>query len=420
MKKETLAEMIGYADEKMLAESEHPRRIPMVVTASLGAVACAVMVLGFTALFQQGRKGEMRVATDYSSETSDTSSASVADEIDDVQNPPHLSLQRLNEQDGLSKTLVADSVEELYYNEPNFLDPAMKKLPVFYGKAPAMSEEEMNTKLQQIADRMGEKIQRTTYDYYYLDNQENLLEDEQISDPNRAYDITCVNAYLDDKMIGIQPDGTVILKLAIDPNGPGVLTMPHAYGWNVDLEEFSKRYSDGLEQFKGFLSGEKILTRASGVYEIYDDFKEQRKFVEVLGYEASDDPEQLLLNYSWMTIIDNSTVEGNGSVSEIVSYKEQVPLNKIGDYPLISVEEAEQMMKQGKYECACKTLGDLSQYPIVNRNLAYYRWIYDNSDTYYVPYYRFTLEIGQKESGAKEFAVCYVPAISNEQYSYAE
>ena len=44
MKKETLAEMIGYADEKMLAESEHPRRIPMVVTASLGAVACAVVV----------------------------------------------------------------------------------------------------------------------------------------------------------------------------------------------------------------------------------------------------------------------------------------------------------------------------------------------------------------------------------------
>ncbi len=188
----------------------------------------------------------------------------------------------------------------------------------------------------------------------------------------------------------------------------------------MDLEEFSNRYGDGLEQFKGFLSCEKILTRASGVYEIFDAFEEPRKFVEVLGYEASDDPEQQLLNYSWMTMIHNSTVDADGSVSEIVSYKERIPLNKIDDYPLISVEEAEQMMKQGKYECACKTLGDLSQYPIVNRNLAYSRWIYDNSDTYYVPYYRFTLEIGQKENGAKEFAVCYVPAISTELYSYAE
>ena len=91
-------------------------------------------------------------------------------------------------------------------------------------------------------------------------------------------------------------------------------------------------------------------------------------------------------------------------------------LEKLGDYPLISIDEAKEKLQKGE----SAMIGTDEKYPVedmskvVGIELSYK---YSVLDEYTLPYYVFWVETGEVQFGLKEYSPIYVPAIEEEYIS---
>ena len=91
------------------------------------------------------------------------------------------------------------------------------------------------------------------------------------------------------------------------------------------------------------------------------------------------------------------------------------PDTYVGDYPIITAEEAEALLKDGHFATSCMPVTpDFSK-------IAYVELVYrGGSDTYFMPYYRFLVDITgwseyeEKLPGMHKYGAYYVPAIDGE------
>lgn len=140
----------------------------------------------------------------------------------------------------------------------------------------------------------------------------------------------------------------------------------------------------------------------------YNMFNQQYYDIEM--YESGAGMEEQILNYNFnrASIVRNEEEE---SLLSVKRYKADLS-EKVGDYPLISVEEATRLLKKGNYKTTL--LYEMPGEEYIGKVELVYRT--GALVEYYIPYYCFYVELPDMAGadGLKTFGTYYVPAINKE------
>lgn len=133
-------------------------------------------------------------------------------------------------------------------------------------------------------------------------------------------------------------------------------------------------------------------------------------------YGAGETDAESLLNYTYRYI---QFAPDEGKLMLIRVYDELAPAEKLGDYPLISKEEAYELLYQGN------CISSFNEAPSRDAEIADVQLTYTNFHNYeyQIPYYRFLVDVtGQygmrEQDGLKSYGLYYVPAIEQQYYRW--
>ncbi len=168
------------------------------------------------------------------------------------------------------------------------------------------------------------------------------------------------------------------------------------------------------ETYAELLDFEEPAFIVSGDYNIYGEYGRDYDV-----YDASGDDLQDLLNYSFCRT--SFCPDDEGRFSGIWLHDDLSVLEKIGDYPIISIDEARERLVAGQYQTSVPYELPGEEY------IAKVELMYRSSplEELSLPYYRFYVELPEMESvggelGLKHFGAYYVPAIESEYIGNAE
>ncbi|MCH5201552.1 MAG: hypothetical protein J1F60_11410, partial [Oscillospiraceae bacterium] len=139
-------------------------------------------------------------------------------------------------------------------------------------------------------------------------------------------------------------------------------------------------------------------------------------------YDAKEDPVLDLLSYN-MRIADFCV--DNGSVYLIWIDNDYCGAEYLGDYPVITLEEAQEMLLEGKYLSTVVDERFLKNGAVSAEDIAVGELVYRCSsghDRYFMPYYRFYAELdnswlAEPYDSELTYGAFYVPAVSEEYLS---
>ena len=126
-------------------------------------------------------------------------------------------------------------------------------------------------------------------------------------------------------------------------------------------------------------------------------------------FENAGSLTERILNYHFNRIYFNAT--DLGGLGAIRYYNTDLS-QKIGDYPIITAEEARTLLLENHY------ITTVSEVLPSEECIAHVELIYRTGrlDTVFMPYYKFLVEMPtmESENGLKTFGVFYVPAVKGE------
>ncbi len=186
------------------------------------------------------------------------------------------------------------------------------------------------------------------------------------------------------------------------------IPLPAGYSAKSDVYEdqvaLAEYYLETYPEWIGFENPQ--IDISMGDYNIYND----RNF-SIGFYEKGENLTEDIVNYNFRGVRFSCNDEGNLYLLRIdepdLSYK-------VGDYPIISVEEATVMLREGQYITTVPyTLEEedaISRVELVYRNAPY--------DQYFMPYYRFYVELPDFQHAEypdlKNYGAYYVPAVEGQ------
>lgn len=132
------------------------------------------------------------------------------------------------------------------------------------------------------------------------------------------------------------------------------------------------------------------------------DGRQKWRIAFVLKKESVE--EKNIINYNFHRI--EISLDENNNVYSITIHNENLN-NKIGDYPIITVEEAKNRLLEQRYWTS-------ATYPPNQDNISKIELIYKTSNyhKYYAPYYRFWVSNGEKmQNGLEIYSAFYISAI---------
>ncbi len=302
---------------------------------------------------------------------------------------------------------MAYDISELSNGNPWNEDMLFETLPVFRNNSynevgiayPGIGEEAMNKKLENIAEKID-------------------LEMQGIIEATYVGDFSSGSGIPDDFITDIKADfGSFTVE--IQSNG-GVVATYNGFDGAELPEEYSFTYSETTE-------GEAYKTIAY-LYENYGDiiglaeatFVTSKEYTfsgeeirDYRIYDFSGDEINDMLNFSFNEVQLAPNDEGKLMlirVNDKLSCGE-----KIGDYPIISAEEAKDMLLEGRYITTVPYEMPGKKY-IARTELIYRSSI---SENIWMPYYRFLVELPEmaQENGLKNFGAYYVPAVQMDYIS---
>lgn len=299
---------------------------------------------------------------------------------------------------------MAYDISELDNGNPWNKDMVFETLPVFRNNSfndagiayPGIGEDAMNAKLESIAEKLDLEMQ-------------NAIETTYVGDFSSGTGIP------DDFVTRIQADfGSFTIE--IESNG-SITAVFNGYEGAEIPEEYSFTYNNTTE-------GEAFETIAY-LHENYGDIigVEDASFVtskeytfsgeeirDYSIYDFSGDEISDMLNYSFSEVDLAPNDEGKLMIIRINDHLSCA--EKIGDYPIISVDEATDMLLEGGYITTVPYEMPGKKY-ISKIELIYRSGI---SENIWMPYYRFLVELPEmaQENGLKNFGAYYVPAVEPE------
>lgn len=171
-------------------------------------------------------------------------------------------------------------------------------------------------------------------------------------------------------------------------------------------EYFQDEYLDGfgMEQPTACVEG--------GDYNIYGEVSHSLHF-----YDAAGDLTEQILHYNFDTV---RIACDDVRQLMLIEQKRIDRSHKVGDYPILTVEEAKAAFAAGDY---LSTVPE--EYCMDTPEAAYVELIYrtGNSEKYYLPYYRIYAEISpdfERTTAVRNYGAFYVPAVRPEYLKNAE
>lgn len=134
------------------------------------------------------------------------------------------------------------------------------------------------------------------------------------------------------------------------------------------------------------------------------------------AWKPADSLVDAILNYSFARATYGQNEEGKVWLMGWGDQRQTA--KKLGDYPVITLEEARELLLQGEYLTSVpEEYGGVSGERIAKEELIYRT---GNINRQFQPYYRFYIELAEKTSekadGLKTYGVYYVPAVSEVFY----
>lgn len=259
----------------------------------------------------------------------------------------------------------------------------------------------MKTYLLEVANRLG----MDTDNLPISDNtpsaeeQAAVLEKTNGDIPDGYFNPTAVIA--EKNGIEIEVDASLTAKITFDP----AVTLPDGYVFSYDssYDDIASVAEYLKETYKDLLGMDNPqINIYGGDYNI--DLQQSYK---IEFYNAANNLTDLILNYNF-----NRTAfycDENGDLYMARIFQPNLS-KKVADYPIISAEEAKELLLNGNYITTVPYEMPGKNY-IAKRELVYRT---SKHEKYYMPYYRFYVELPdmKKDNGIKLYGVYYVPAVN--------
>lgn len=301
---------------------------------------------------------------------------------------------------------MAYDVSELVNANPWSEELSLTRLPVFrnavtYGENNEFAEEAnldaMLSLLHDVAGRLGLDAERLDISAFPQNGPEQPLSEA-------GPDLYSIQA--DAEGVDINVDRYLTASIRFDPSLP----LPEGYNFNhhSPYDDIAAAAEYLLAEYSGILNmDDPQLNIYGGDYSIYSE-----QYYHIAFYDAGGDIVERILNYNLNFVHFGCNSAGELSIIRI--YGPDLS-GKVGDYPIITAEEAEELLLAGSYitNCGYEMPGVecVADVELVYRSSAY--------DEYFMPYYRFYVELPQleREDALKTYAAYYVPAVAGEYIS---
>lgn len=389
MKSEILLQAIGKIDDELIANAGEIRsknRIKMWL--SCGAVAACIALVVFA--------------------------GSVAGWFSPIESSPELSMLTISEDSGGMgfEGYMAYDISELVNANPWSEDAKLSTLPVFKSKLyrdenmnmRGMDFEAMRAMLLDTADRLGMDTDNLviTDDTPSAEMQAATVEKfasmgEEV--PDGYFDPTSLIVEQDGIRIEVVPVMNAIITFdpaKVFPNGLGF----HYYSPYEDVEKTAEYIK---EEYKELLNMYNPITDINGGdYNIYGE-----RGVDLCFYDGAEDLTQRIINYNFY--YTSFSCNESEELFHVCVHNCDLS-DKVGDYPIITAKEAKKLLLSGNFVTSVPYDFPGGEY------VKKVELIYRTDAGYYIPYYRFYVELpeAEREGGMKTYGAYYVPAVKEE------
>ena len=293
---------------------------------------------------------------------------------------------------------VAGDLSELDNINPWSVENNLTTLPVFRNLMRVdnigiydngLTADEMTEKVQEVLDALGLKASEGIEVY---PTQEMI---EQAMDKLGTY------AHDDDILANTTPYQAKVTCTK------GIEVVVRSCGWiDIHLTSKTEHYSEKADLLRDIM-GSKLMFWFEPALPITEDFTE-------LVFDNSGSLTDKILNYHFKGINYNNCDETGGLFA--ITYNNTDLSDKVGDYPIITADKAQELLLDGKYHTNVITDFDFDK---DNANIAKVELVYRDlpSDEMFMPYYKFLVEIEpdwRLKPGVKAYGAFYVSAIDGD------
>ena len=389
MKKENLSDALNFLNDDIIEKTDATRKVnkryKTIRIARACVAACLVVAIGICSIFllPELKPNQQDSQTNPNQNT-------------------NLPILTISENFGTMgfEAYMAHDISELVNANPWYDGCDITTLPVYkntlnvdkIGKITNIDNEEMNSLILDIAKRYGLK--------------ENEIE---ITKDSGAY---TDSLFVKDENFEIRVDPELTATIEFDP----AISLPDEYNFTY----YNSSYEDILtaaEYFKSkysslinFKKPQINITR--GDYNIYDQQSYSIEF-----FDSSGDLVQDIINYNFNRV--TFTCDDTEDKLWLISVYEPNLSEKIGDYPIISADKAEELLANVNFISSVPSHYEMN-IEVVRKVELVYRNIYW-LDKIYMPYYKFYIEIPELENrfghGLKHYGAYYVPAVESKYIS---
>ncbi len=428
MRGEEFLEKMEYVAEDLIEEAGRPRKKKKRKVIALGGLAAGLAVAAGAAFYLGPGTEQFPLLTADSTEiqgettaggalpsvpAAETPSAAPGRETPPVQTEE---LPLLTVSDGLNEGMgfegmMAYEVSELVSGNPWKEGVELSTLPVYKNKLTFQGEtgryvggdpEARKARLLDMAGRLGLDAETLTI----TDNAPDEAEREQITEKFASVGESVPEGYFDPTLYVAEGNGlrlemeeNMTVTVQFDPAvalPEGILLYQASYGELEKTAEYLK------SAYSGFLGMERPQTVISGgEYNIYGE-----QSYEVSFYEGSGSLEEQIVQYNFYR---TSFYDWGEGLSLARAWARDLS-EKVGDYPIISADEARELLADGNY---ITTVCDPEKMPgmdYVEKVELVYRT--GDMEEYFMPYYRFLVELpGYEREGLRTYGAYYVPAV---------
>ncbi len=443
---ERLFRAIGGADAELVEEAmgedpfgaaEPPRATPRrtVWRRWAAMAACAAIAVG--AVWRLGDRigigfdGMTESAAEVAGESASSSAAAVVEDVErdpepagaesapEAQEPaepmlvdglPQLTLEM--EFGGMGfEGYMAYDVSELVNANPWTEQAELDALPVYrnvnayndYYRVEDLDLEGMEARLRDVAARLGLDAAALEPEWQPTDAELGLMRDKlaQAGEALSEYEAMVTSVEAEQDGVRIQVDTTLTTKIEFDP---AVDLGEYNLEWYAPEEEVAATAEYLKTRFADLLAMKQPVTDLTGGdYNIY-----AQRNVDIEFYEGAGDLTEQIVNYNMNPIRLCAAGDAGEGLWLVWLYGPDLS-GKLGDYPIVTAEEARALLNEGRYVTSVpySMPGDeyVRKVELVYRAAAV--------DEYFVPYYRFYVELPeeQRDYDLKSYGAYYVPAV---------
>lgn len=413
MRAEQISDALGLLSDDLIEEARQSREQPPVSRRPswqrwVALAACVALVAVVGARLAAPTPADTPLPPQSSEEDSQTAEDGL----------PMLTIQN----DGVAMGMgfegyLAYSADELLDQNPWTPENTPETLPVYqnslsYDAAGYLRSQNTDfDEMRAVLVAVAEKLEWDVDDLEITDNTPNEDYKKAVTEKFASVGDQVPEGYFDPTELIIKAedvkltvDETLTTRIDFDPP----VELPEEYNFNyyASSEDMALAARWLSVEFSGLLSDMENPTLDQGIADrnIYG----QRDF-DVAYYDASGNMEEQIIHYNFDRVDFYPNDDGKLFLARIY---QMPPAEKLGDYPIISLEDARSMLLAGSYITTVPYEMPGEEY-IRKVELLYRTSSYEKT---YLPYYRFLVELPEmdgmgEDKNLKTFGAYYVPAV---------